>query len=97
MKFLVMIMNDLMGYIYEQTHSTVHHVEFVIGLSVTLVLNGISVSKQEKARSTSPDTKRYIISTESGSPNVCSSTNLLFFNYLKLLDKGPTGLKNVED
>jgi hypothetical protein len=44
-----MIVNHLMGYIYEQTHSTVHHVEFMIGLGVTLVLNGISASKQEEA------------------------------------------------
>lgn len=41
-----MILNHFMGYIYEQTHSTVRHVGFVVGLSVTLVLNGISASKQ---------------------------------------------------
>jgi len=44
-----MILNHLIGYIYEQTHSTVRHVGFVVDLSVTLVLNGISASKQEEA------------------------------------------------
>jgi hypothetical protein len=57
-----MILNHLMGYIYEQTHSTVRHVGFVVDLSVTQVLNGISASKQEEAWSTSLDAQRYKIS-----------------------------------
>ena len=71
---------------------------FVVGLSVTLILNGISASKQEEARSTSLDAQRYKISKKRfNSPNICSSINLLFFNYLELLDNGPRGLKYVTD
>jgi hypothetical protein len=91
-----MILNHLIDYMYERTHSTVCQVGFVIGLSVTLVLNGISASKQEEALSTSLDVQRYNISKNRfSSPNICSSINLLFLNYLELLDNGPRGLKNV--
>jgi hypothetical protein len=53
---------------------------------------------QQANNSTTLDAQRHKMSKNGfGSPNNCSSINLLFFNYLELLDNGPRGLKNVGD
>jgi lipopolysaccharide/colanic/teichoic acid biosynthesis glycosyltransferase len=67
--------SHLIGYIYVQTHSTVNHAEFVMGLSVTMLVNGISASKQKEACSNQPRHTEVhnFISKGSGSPNICTS------------------------